>query len=126
MTLYSTHFGLPDPARPERPPVLVAEGFSPWALVFGSIVLLRPGSWLAATLAGSATLLIGIAARRVPELWTLLPGLHLTIALFARDWRRWELGQAGFVPGPIVAGPDRETALLRLLSLQPDLLGRPA
>ncbi len=105
--------------------MLVPEGFSPWALLFGWLVLLRRGSWLVAALAGIAALLIGVLARLVPGTWVLLPGLNLLVALFAHDWRRWELHQAGFVPGPIVAGPDPDSALLRLLSLRPDLLGRP-
>ena len=125
MRSWSTHFPVPDPARPEQPPVLVPEGFSPWALLFGWLALLRRGSWLVAVLAGIAALLIGVLARLVPETWVLLPGLNLLIALFAHDWRRWELHQAGYVPGPIVAGPDPDSALLRLLSLRPDLLARP-
>ncbi len=126
MRTYSTHFPVPDPARPEQPPVLVPEGFAAWALLFGWLVLLRRGSWLVAALAGIATLLVGMLARLVPAAFVLLPGLNLLVALFAHDWRRWELHQAGFAPGPIVAGPDRDAALLRLLSLRPDLLGRPA
>ena len=126
MRLYSSHFHLPDPARPEQAPALVPEGFSWWGLLLGWIVLLRPGSWLVAMLAGTGTLLAVIAARYVPVCWVLLPGLNLAIALFALDWRRWELRRAGLVDGPIVAGADRDAALLRLLSQRPDLLGRPA
>ena len=106
--------------------MLVPEGFSWWGLVFGWVVLLRSGSWLVAMLAGITAVLIGLLARVVPEAWVLLAGLHLAVAAFANDWRRWELGHAGCVPGPIVAGPDRNTALLRLLDLRPDLLGPPA
>jgi hypothetical protein len=122
--LYSTHFPPADPARAEQPPMLVPEGFSWWGLLIGWLVLLRPGSWLVAMLAGIATLLIGMLSQRFEAAWVLLPGLHLAVALFANDWRRWELGLAGMTPGPIVAGPDRDAALLRLLDLRPDLLGR--
>jgi len=123
VTSYSTHFPLHDPARPERPPILVPNGFYGWGLILGWVALLRPGCWLAAMLAGTATLCIGLLVRQVPGSWALLPGLHLAIGLFAFDWKRWELNQAGFVPGPIVAAPDRDTALLRLLDVRPDLLG---
>jgi xanthosine utilization system XapX-like protein len=123
--LYSSHF--PPPGHDaERPPALVRDGFSWLGLLLGWLALLRPGSWLCAALAGLVTLLIGLLARQVPAAWVLLPGMHLTVALFAADWRRWELRQAGFVPGPIVAGADRGQALLRLLDQRPDLLGRPA
>ncbi len=124
MRLYSSHFTVPDrnaPA-PGRRPTMVRDGFSWWGLVLGWLVFLRPGSWLVAMLAGTAWLLIGLAGSRVPEAWALLPGLHLAIALFAADWRRWELGLAGRVAGPIVAAPDPDAALLRLLDLRPDLL----
>lgn len=127
MRLYSTHFRPADPAAPavsEKPPILVPEGFSVWGLILGWLALARPGSWLVAALAGLVTLLIGLLARYVPGAWTLLPGLHLAVGLFAHDWRRWELGLAGHVAGPIVAGPDGDTALLRLLDLRPELFGR--
>ena len=129
MRLFSTHFHPTAPAGQalsERPPVLVPDGFSVWGLVLGWLVLARPGSWLVAALAGLVTLLLGLLARQVPGVWTLLAGMHLAVGLFAHDWRRWELGQAGFVAGPIVAGPDRSAALLRLLDLRPELFGRAA
>ena len=126
MRLYSTHFPIPDPAQPERPPVLVPDGFSWWGMVFGWVVLLRPGSWLVAMLAAITALVIGLLARVVPGAWALLPGLHLAVALFGNDWRRWELGRAGYAVGPVVAGRDPGSALLRLLDLRPDLLGQPA
>ena len=125
MRLYSSHFAPLDPtaATPsERRPVMVRDGFSWWGLIFGWLVFLRPGCWLVAMLTGLASLLIGLAGRVVPGAWVLLPGLNLAIALFAADWRRWELGLAGLLPGPIVAASDTEAALLRLLDLRPDLL----
>ena len=124
MRLYSSHFAvaLPGAPAPERQPEMVRDGFSGWGLIFGWLVFLRPGSWLVAMLAGTASLLIGLAGARIPGTWALLPGLHLAIALFAADWRRWELGLAGLAAGPIVAAPDPDAALLRLLDLRPDLL----
>ncbi len=125
MRLYSSHCAVALPGAPasDRPPSLVRDGFSWWALILGWLVLLRPGSWLVAMPGGH-----GLAADRPspapesPAAWALLPGLHLAIALFAADWRRWELGLAGLVPGPIVAARDPDAALLRLLDLRPDLL----
>ena len=124
MRLYSSHFAVAPPGAPapDRRPVMVRDGFSWWGLILGWLVFLRPGSWLVAMLAGTASLLIGLAGVGVPGTWTLLPGLHLAIALFAADWRRWELGLAGLAAGPIVAAPDPDAALLRLLDLRPDLL----
>ena len=128
MRLYSSHFVVPDPrpnpgaAPRERWPVMVRDGFCWSGLVLGWLVFLRPGSWLLAALTGLVSLLIGLAGGRVPGAWTLLPGLHLAIALFAADWRRWELGLAGTVPGPIVAAASPEAALLRLLDRHPGLL----
>ena len=127
MRLYSTHFPPPDPSRPaasETPPLLVPDGFCWPGLILGWLALLRPGGWLGAALAGLVALLIGLLARHLPGVWALLPGLHLAVALFAHDWRRWELAQAGYVPGPLVAGRDAGAALLRLLDLRPDLFGQ--
>ncbi len=124
MRLYSSHY--PPAGASGRLPLLVRDGFSWLGLLLGWLALLRPGSWLCAALAGLATILIGLAARHLPQAWVLLPGLHLTVALFAADWRRWELRQAGFVSGPIVVGGDRTQALLRLLDERPEPIGRPA
>ena len=106
--------------------MLVPEGFSWWGLVFGRVVLLRSRK-----LAGGAAGCHHGAGDRAPGACRargvgVLPGLHLVVALFANDWRRWELGRAGYAAGPVVAGRDHGSALLRLLDLRPDLLGQPA
>jgi len=124
VTVWSTHFPPPDPVRPERPPVLVPEGFSFWGLVLGWPVFWRPHCLLVAALAGLSTLLIGLLARWMPGGWVLLPAFHLTIALFGRDWRRWELGLAGHAPGPLVVASSRDEALRRLFAERPDLVVR--
>lgn len=125
MRLYASYFPPPG-GDPERPPAMVREGFSPWGLVLGWLVLLRPGSWLCAVLAGLASLLVALLASHVDGAWALGVGIHLTVATFAADWRCWELRLAGFLPGPVVAGADRGQALLRLLERRPELVGRPA
>ena len=123
MRLYSAYFHPLDSTRADRPPVLVKEGISWPCLVFGWLGLLSSGSWVAALLAGAASLVIAAALRDVGGAWPLLAGLQLLLALFANDLRGWELRLRGFLPGPVVAGRNPEAALLRLLDARPELIG---
>ncbi len=123
MRLYSTHFRPHASPRAEQPPVLVKEGLSWPCLFLGWIGLLLSGSWIAALLVAVASLALGFALRPLTGAWPILAGMQLLLALFANDLHRWELGLHGFIRGPIVAGRDREGALLRLLDAKPELLG---
>ncbi len=123
MRLYTAYFHPSDSTRAERPPVMIKEGISWPCLILGWIGLLLAGSWISALLVVAVSLVLWLAARHVSGLWPILGGLQLLLAFFANDLRRWELRLRGFIPGPVVAGPDPETALLRLLDRRPELLG---
>ena len=123
MKLYSAYFHPLDSTRADRPPILVKEGISWPCLFLGWIGLLFSGSWIAALLIGTVSLVLAAILRHVSGAGPLLAGLQLLLALFANDLRRWELRLRGFVAGPVVAGRDAETALLRLLDGRPELIG---
>ncbi len=116
MKVFTSHFGA---GRQE--PLLVREGFSWAAFLFGFLYLAVHRAWVAAALNLAALLLAFWLVRAIGSGAPLL-GLALLQGLFARDLRRWSLGQRGFTAGPVVAAADAEQAFARLLDARPDLL----
>ncbi len=103
--------------REGKPPVLVKEGFSLGAFLFGPLWLAWAGAWIFAALA--------LALYVVLALWA--PGwaglvLAWVLGLFGRDLQRWALELRGFTLVHVVAARDADTALSRLLQARPDLL----
>ncbi|HEY8611501.1 MAG TPA: DUF2628 domain-containing protein [Roseomonas sp.] len=98
---------------------LVREGFSFWAFLFGPLWLLWHGLWLALL----GYLVVATAIAFLPEPWEGLAGLGLQIFLgfHARDLERWTLGRRGFAAEGVVAAPDEDAALLRLVQARPAL-----
>ncbi len=105
------------PAR--RGPVLVREGFSWGAFLFGPFWLLLRGLWLAALLwlvVAAAVALLAPAATA-----TVLPALQFLLGCHARDLQRRALARRGYAQAHVVAERDEERALARLLAARPDL-----
>ncbi|MBE7212434.1 MAG: hypothetical protein INR65_15545 [Gluconacetobacter diazotrophicus] len=125
MKTFTSHFPPAGTVDPEKPPLLVPDGFAPSGLLFGWLSLARPRFLLVGTLCLAATLCCLLLARRFGLGAALIPPLHLAIGAFANDWRRWELRRAGWTEGPLAFGADRVAALRQLLSAHPGLL-RPA
>ena len=101
-------------------PVLIREGFSFWAFLFGPIWLLAHRCWLA-----------GLAVLLALGLFALLPDpygfacsltLELLLGFHGQDLRRWTLARRGWRLAHIVLGQDAEGALVRLLQAEPRLL----
>ncbi|MDN3566801.1 DUF2628 domain-containing protein [Paeniroseomonas aquatica] len=100
-------------------PVLVPEGFSWTAFLFGLPWLLWHRLWLAAViyLAGAATLAAGLPLAGLPAAaapvavltWQLLLGFH------AQDLRRAALARRRFAATQVVAERDVDRALARVL-----------
>jgi hypothetical protein len=106
--------------RPSRrAPLLVREGFSWGALLFGPVWFLAHRLWLPAVLwlaAAAAALLLARLGGAV-----VLPAAHFLLACHARDlWRRL-LARRGYAQAHVVAEHDRDRALARLLAARPDL-----
>ncbi len=114
MKIYTAH------TRPDSAPVLVREGFSWAALVFGPLWLLLHRAWIAAIL----VFVVGTALGVAPSPWSDLfdAGLALAVGLFGRDLWRWSLDRRGFTLVHVVAGRDEEEALARLFDQRPDLV----
>jgi hypothetical protein len=100
--------------RPDQPPVLVREGFSWAAFFFGFLYLAAHRAFIAAALNFAALLLV-LAFARLTGSGAPLLGLAVLQGLFGRDLLRWSLSLRGFAEGPVVGGPDRDQAFLRLL-----------
>lgn len=101
-------------------PVLIPEGFSLLACIFGPFWLLAHRAWLA----GGVVLLALIALSFLPDPWGLALDLALLILLgfHGQDLRRWTLSRRGWVLGHLVLARDADSALARLLQAEPRLL----
>ncbi len=116
MRLFTAH------TRLHSAPVLVREGFSWGAAIFGPLWFALRGAWVVAAL----TLLAAVAASLTHGRWPLLLALALALGwvqgLFANDLVRWSLARRGFLLAHVVAGRDGDEALARLLGRRPDLI----
>jgi hypothetical protein len=112
--IFTTHL------RRGAEPRLVREGFSLSGAVFGALWLAVQGSWIPAAL----TALAAVVAWRI-ALWlqngAVVLGFAVLQGLLVRDLLRWNLSLRGFETGPVIAAPDEDAALFRLLEQRPDL-----
>jgi hypothetical protein len=106
-------------------PVLVPEGFAWGAFLLppGLWFALR-GMWVTAVLHLGAFILLAVLVPPGLDGWAAL-ALQLLAGFEARDQQRRGLARAGRPALAVVAGPDEETALLRLLGARPDLVRAP-
>jgi Protein of unknown function (DUF2628) len=101
-------------------PVLIAEGFSWGALLFGGLWLLAQRAWIPGVLALAAAVLIGVLTAPPAEP-VLEIGLAILLGLTGRDLWRWSLSLRGYVMAHVVTAQSMDVALARLLTLRPDL-----
>lgn len=106
--------------RPHAPPVLIAEGFSWGALLFGGLWLLVQRAWIAGVLALAAGVLIG-ALTQGPARGLLEFALAVLLGLNGRDLVRWSLARRGYTLAQVVAAGNADAALARFLTVRPDL-----
>jgi hypothetical protein len=107
---------------PSRPPALLAEGFSIWALLFGPVWLLAHRAWIPAALVFAAEILCGLLPGRLE--WACAALLAVVCGVLGRDWVRWSLERRGFEVAHVLAARDEDAALARLLAARPDLVAR--
>jgi hypothetical protein len=103
-------------------PVLVREGFSWGALLFGPLWLATHRAWIAAALTLAAFVLIVVLARDGISA-ALLTTLVVLLGLSGNDLRRWSLDHRGFLLAQVVVARSELEALGRLLDRRPDLAG---
>ena len=110
MRVYTVH------THPTRPPVLLREGFAWGAFFFAPLWLLARRAWVAGVLALCAWVVLALLAP------VALLALHWALGIFGQDLRRWSLGRAGYALVHVIAAPDQDSALARLLDRRPDLI----
>jgi hypothetical protein len=108
--------------RSGAPPVLVREGFSWGALLFGPLWLAVHRAWIAAVLTLVAWVLIVVLANDDVSA-ALLAALIVLLGLSGQDLRRWSLDHRGYLLAQVVVARDELEALARLLDRRPDLGG---
>jgi hypothetical protein len=109
--------------RPGTAPVLVREGFSWGALLFGPLWLAAHRAWIAAALVLAASILI---TTLVPPgaSTVLIVALAVWLGMSGHDLRRWSMAHRGFTLFGVVAARTEDAAVARLLDSRPDLAGR--
>jgi hypothetical protein len=114
--VYTTH------VRPDRAPVLVREGFSWTALIFGVFYFLWHRAWNAVAVDAAAVALASVAGALLGTAAPML-GVIVLQGVLGHDLLRWGLAMRGYVQGPVVAAQDQDSALARLLDERHDLVG---
>jgi hypothetical protein len=109
--------------KPNASPVLVREGFSFGALLFGPIWLAVHRAWLPALAMVLLTLLI-LLLTHAPAAIVLLLGLALLAGFSGRDLVRWSVTRHGYLETTVVTGRNQYEAQARLLEARPDLVQR--
>ena len=115
MMIFTSHL------KPGHQPVMVREGFSWAAAIFGWLWLLYHRAWVPAALVFAASLLLARLGQIVSPL-ALGLALFLLQGLFGRDLWRWSLALGGYQSGPPVLASNQDAALARLLTERADLL----
>jgi hypothetical protein len=108
--------------RPGAAPVLVREGFSWGAVIFGPLWLLAHRVWLPAVVTLAAAILI-LVLTRDDVTAALLIALVVMLGLSGQDLRRWSLDHRGYLLAQVVSGRGETDALANLLERRPDLHG---
>jgi hypothetical protein len=115
--LYGAHL------KADAEPVLVREGFSWGALIFGPFWLAAHRAWIAAGLSFAAFVFIALLAP-APAGTILSAGLAVLLGLAGNDLRSNALEQRGYTLLHVLAARGRDEAWMRLIAARPDLKAR--
>nr|WP_294520329.1 DUF2628 domain-containing protein [uncultured Rhodopila sp.] len=117
MKLYSAHL------KADAEPVLVREGFSWGALIFGPLWLAVHRAWVAAGLSFAAFVFIAVLVPEPAET-ILSAGLAIILGLIGNDLRSAALEHRGYSLLHVLAARGRDEAWMRLIAGRPDLKAR--
>ena len=106
--------------HPARPPVLVHEGWSWGAAIFGPFWLLAHRAWVPGVIALAAVVILNLLIPNSLRALLVL-GFFLLLGLLGRDLLRWSLDRRGYALAHVVAAQDGDAAFARLLDARPDL-----
>ena len=109
--------------KPDASPVLLREGFSFAALLFGPLWLAAHRAWFPAGATVLLTLIFLLLTHPPASIICIL-GLALLLGLSGWDLVRWSITRRGYLESNIVTGRDEDEALTRLLETRPDLVRR--
>lgn len=121
MRVWTVHLPPEAPAT-GRGAALLPERFSWGAFLFGVLWLLAQRLWWEAAALFGVDLILAFL---LPP-WALVPvvlALAVLLGLHGQDLRRAALARRGWRLTEVVAAPDEERALARLLDARPDLAG---
>ena len=105
--------------KADAEPKLLREGFSVWALLFGPAWLAFHRAWIPAVLMLCAEVACGLLPSRLAMVAPF--ALAWACGMFGRDMVRWSLERQGWLLAHVIAAPDEEAALGRLLAARPEL-----
>jgi Protein of unknown function (DUF2628) len=107
-------------AERDRDAILVAEGFSFAAALFGPLWALANGLWRVAPALLAVEIALGFllsrAAPQDPSAVFVLIAVRLAIGFLAHDWKRAALARRGYVLRGIVTAKNRAEAEFRMLA----------
>lgn len=132
MAVYTVHVpeGLADELRRADRTVFVREGFNGWALLFGSLFLLRHRLWIAFVLwlavACGITAFGWVFHPPAGPLVALMVLMHLFLGVEGNDLRRWRLERRRFAMADVVTGQRSGDAELAYFLRRPSEAANPA
>lgn len=114
MRFYTAH------TRGPAPPILLREGFSLGAFLFGPLWLALHRAWVAAFASALAATLI-LWHTTAPAEPLLLLALATFLGLEGRDCERAGFARRGYELAAVLAARDAESALARFIAVRPEL-----
>ncbi len=123
MRFFTVHAPRPGsvPETAPRPPVLVRDGFSGAAFLFGPFWFLVHRLWVEAVIVLALNLVILFALPDAVEPYAAF-ALALLVGFEARDAQRRRLERRGMPVQTVIAAPDPDFAWFRLAQQRPDLV----
>jgi hypothetical protein len=103
-----------------RTPVLVRDGFSVWALLFGPFWLLMKAAWIPAGVLFALEIVLRLLLHP-PIAGIVGLGVAWLVGLHAQDLCGWSLARRGWQLRTVATGRTHDEAYARLLAGEPDL-----